>query len=263
MNKLMYLYEYELKRNIKAYLAVIALICVSLFLLILNNLNNYNYVIKEVFKNKSIENTIGFATFGNIIPSCAVVIFIIGLLICNLYSFIIWRKDFSGKNKSIYTLLMIPENRMKIYISKLLNIVSFTYMFIIAFVATLFVSYCLLSEKMSGDTISFGFAQDTIYKFGSIIPYNFIDFIVGYVLLLTATISFIFTLILLNKSIKKCSAILKLILFTVLIYFWIGIIVTTFFFSKNVILGTILYSSITIVVCFFISKNILNNKIEF
>lgn len=263
MNKLIYLYDFDFKRNIKIYLAVIIAICSGLFISMVNSLKDYNYVIEDILKNKSIENTVGLITFENIIPDSAIVIFIVGLAICILYSFIIWNRDFYGKNKSIYTLLMLPENRMKIYLGKLLNIISFTYMYIISFTATLFVGYKLLAGKMVGDVVSYGFVQDTIYKFGMMIPYNFTDFIVGYVLFLIATVSFVFNVILRTKSMKNSSGLSKFLFSMTLIFLWLIIVYTTFLFSQNVMLGTMIYSSLMIVLSLFSSRKILKDKIEF
>ena len=46
------------------------------------------------------------------------------VLMCLLYSLVIWYRDYFSKSKTIATLLMLPQNRFNIYIAKFITVVS-------------------------------------------------------------------------------------------------------------------------------------------
>ena len=46
------------------------------------------------------------------------------VLLCLLYSLVIWYRDYFSKSKTIATLLMLPQKRFNIYIAKLITVTS-------------------------------------------------------------------------------------------------------------------------------------------
>lgn len=264
MDKFMYLFDFEFKRNLKYYIGLVITMCTILTINLILNLKIYNKAIKEELDNQSIEeiyNKVGGFNFENLITEIATLIFIVGISLCLIYSFVIWARDFNGKSKSIYTLLTLPSDRMKIYFSKLLNILCLIYMYIISFVVTLFINYKILPNYMLGKVSKMGFVQDTSYALGRLLPYNFIDFIGVYVFLIIAIICTIFIFILIGKCSNKPDRIItKLILipiglFTLMVI--LGILL-----SGNTEISIIIYSIGYIAICISTSKILLNNKID-
>lgn len=273
MEKFMYLFDFEFKRNLKCYIGLVSSICIILFINLILNLRNYNFIMKEKIADKGIEelyNISGNFNFSNLITPSTCLIFTLGIVACLSYSLIIWMRDFKGKNKSIYTLLMIPSGRIKIYISKLLNILCLVYMYLMSFIMVLLISYKILPKFMEGKITTIGFVQDTSYILGMWLPYNFVDFIGLYVLLITAIISTIFTIILINKSSHKVTKIMPTLICIIVGLFFIPTILILIFLlilgvslSKSPFILVSIGSIVTIVGCFLISQNILNRKLDF
>ncbi|MBY2476749.1 hypothetical protein KWV16_07620 [Clostridioides difficile] len=270
MKDLMKLFEFELKRNIKNYVFIIIFCCSFVILNIVNNLNNYNYIIENAVKKEQLTkigdtietaNIIGFSSFRNIMSSTDLW-FIFGIIVCICYAFFIWYRDFDGKSKSIYTLIMIPKNRINIYISKLLNILFLVYSYTIIFTITLFIISKLLPNYMLGDIASYGFIQETIYKLKILLPYSFEILLVEYIFLLIGCVSVVFTSILINKSTYKLSTLISFMFLVLeILIFIISVVFIIPYEYSNIFIS--LYSSINIFVCSFISNKLLKQKIDF
>ena len=218
MSKLNNLFDLEFKRNRRNYFIVILTFCVLLFTKLLTNLTSYNYIVGKILKRAN-PNILGRLSFDNLITDGEVTLFIIGIAICFLYSIVIWARDFIGKNKSIYTLYMLPQNKTNIYLSKLLNILCFVYMYVMSFVATLFMSYIIITPMMEGDTKNFGFVQATVDKFFDILPYNFNSFVYNYVVISINIISLLFMIVLFWKYVNVSKLKHVLLCFLMFIYF--------------------------------------------
>jgi len=259
------MFDFEFKRNLKYYIGLIITMCSILTVNLILNLKNYNKIMKENLTNKSIQeiyNSVGSFNFGNLITDITTIIFNLGISLCLIYSFVIWARDFNGKSKSIYTLLTLPSDRMKIYFSKLLNILCLIYMYIISFVVTLFINYKILPKHMLGKVSEMGFVQDTSYALGKLLPYNFIDFIGIYVFLIISIICTIFTFILINKCSNKPNRVIIKLMFIPLCLFFTSMLFLGILLSGNVEISIIIYSIGYILICLFNSKDLLNNKID-
>ena len=266
MEKLMRLFDFEFKRNFKNYLVIVITMCIALMAHLIFNVRKFNKTIDELLKTKTMEEITDRSqalSFDNIINEFTIVIFVVGLGVCLLYSIYIWEREFLFKNKSISTLMMMPQGRGKVYISKLLNIVCLAYMYIMSFTMTLFIAYKILPKYMSGSLVSMGFVEDTIYKLGANIPYNFTDFIVGYIFLLSALISFLFTCTLRVKTIKNTIAkamigMLFIVSLPFLLFFGVMLVALD---NSNIIVMAV--STISVIVFYKLSTYMLNNKIDF
>lgn len=270
MKDLMKLFEFELKRNIKNYILIIICCCSFVILNIVKNLNDYNYIIENAVKDEQLTkvgNTIetinftGFSSFRNIMSSTEAW-FMFGIIACICYAFFIWYRDFDGKSKSIYTLIMLPKNRINIYTSKLLNILFLVYSYTIIFTIILFVLNKLLPNYMLGNIASYGFVQDTIYKLKMLLPYSFKILFVEYIFLLIGFVSVVFTSILINKSIYKLRTLISFMFLALeILVFIISVEFVIPYEYSNIFI--ILYSSINIFICNFISNKLLKQKIDF
>lgn len=142
LNNIIELYFFEFKRIKKLFLFLLLIfISINLFLfakciIIFLNISEIEYSsISELLKNiKQYSSSLDF----NIISDYSVIyladsgnVFKVFICILFLYSFIIWYKDFYLKEKTSYTLFLLPQNRMNIFYSKLLVVLNTIYTFLI------------------------------------------------------------------------------------------------------------------------------------
>ncbi|MCR1522111.1 hypothetical protein NQ894_17320 [Clostridioides difficile] len=270
MKDLIRLFEFELKRNIKNYIFIIICCCSFVILNIVKNLNDYNYIIENAVKSEQLTkignmietvNVTGFSSFRNIMGSTESW-FMFGIIACICYAFFIWYRDFNGRSKSIYTLIMLPKNRINIYISKLLNILFLVYSYTVVLTISLFIASKLLPRHMLGNVTNYGFVQETIYELKMLLPYSFEILFVEYIFLLIGFVSVVFTSILINKSIYKVSTLISFLFLVIEILVFIISIEFIIPYEYSDVF-TVLYSSINIFVCSLISNKLLKQKIDF
>ena len=104
MNKLMNLFDFEFKRNLKHYIIIILLTYLCLFINLTLNLRTHNERIKEALQTKTMEEItarVGSFNFSNLIIGNTSIVISIGFFICILYSIFIWQREFIFKNKTI------------------------------------------------------------------------------------------------------------------------------------------------------------------
>lgn len=268
MNKLINLFDFEFKRNLKHYITIIFLACVCLFINLTLNLKTHNEGIKEALQTKTMEEItarVGGFNFSNLIIGNTSIVIAIGFVICVLYSIFIWQKEFIFKNKSINTLMMMPQGRDIVYISKLMNMVCFIYIYIISIVITLFIAYKILPNFMIGNIENLSFVQSTMYKLSLFIPYTIIDFIIEYIFLLPSliTILFVFTL-----SYKYCTHKFSKVIVQIILVFSLPFVIfapLAFVLFMPLINNSIiiLISIVVIISGYILSKKILNNRLDY
>ncbi|MBH6948936.1 ABC transporter permease [Clostridioides difficile] len=191
MNKLLYLINLDLRKNNKFYIAYISffsLITLSLNLFEMYKLKNSKFII-----NLAIENFGGIFYGIGILSNLGFIqnILFFGMLGIFIYYVFTWKREFFSKNQSIYTLMMLPQNKFKICISKSITLITMIYGFLISQLATLFVCkyiFNFIFRKVS--VIKMSFAQDLYYATLRSIPVDFISFMVIYIFLLLIAISF-------------------------------------------------------------------------
>ncbi|WP_042273657.1 hypothetical protein [Faecalimicrobium dakarense] len=260
MGKILSLFDFEFKRNIRNYLIIILTFCVLLIGKLIMNLNSYNYIMDKIVRKIKVSelyvNSIGILNFDNLITNSEVILFLIGILACMLYSIIIWNKDFIGKNKSIYTLYMLPQNKVNIYISKFINIICLIYIYVISFVLTLFAAYNIMTPMMKGNVENFGFVRAIVDKFFIVLPYNFNSFIYNYVVVVTSIVSILFMIILFFKYIN-ISKIKHLILSILMVIYLLFIFYKIYLIYISSLQLNIYVCLITTILNIFISYKLL------
>lgn len=251
------LFNFEFKKNIKHYIHIVTIPCMICIINMIINLNNYNKGINKWNNIDILVKAIGKTSFENLISSNHKSIFILGIILCLIYSIYIWHKDFSGKNKTIYTLMTLPQSRMSVYISKFLNIICLVYMYVMAFASTLFISYYMFTPLMKGDVYNRGFIKETMYIFSEVIPYSLKNFTVVYVFGISAVISVIFTVYLLSRKLKNILNTLLLFPIIWIIYMKIELKVLDIGVSIGIDKYLIIASILIVIFCYLFSKKIL------
>ena len=99
-----------------------------------------------------------------------------------LYIFLIWYRDWTGKNTFIYRLLMLPTSRMNIYFSKLMAVMLLVFFLVSFQLLFLPIESKILEWFISGDYLLdstiIGLIQVSYLKY--IIPPSFTQFILYY-----------------------------------------------------------------------------------
>lgn len=161
MNKILTLYDIEFKRIYKLYFSMLfAFIAFNVCVVVAGLINVVFKVSARLGTNKSIKilqkassaRIIREDVMGDIFTIMCMA-FIVAIVICLLYAFVIWYRDFVGKSKTAYTLFMLPNNKFDMYIAKLITIVFLIYGVIIvqflSWIISAFVVTSLTSVTLS------------------------------------------------------------------------------------------------------------------
>lgn len=136
MKNYLKLLNFEFNRSAKlfAVLLVITLVIQVIGVIVLSNqyLNMANEKMYEEFMSKAdFLSNFGQMTFMSVVRS---VWFLGPIALCiagvGFYIFIIWYRDWFGKNTFIYRLLMLPTTRLNIFYAKISNILLLTFGFV-------------------------------------------------------------------------------------------------------------------------------------
>lgn len=136
--------------------------------------------------------------------------FIVAIVICLLYAFVIWYRDFVGKSKTAYTLFMLPNNKFDMYIAKLITIVFLIYGVIIAqflsWIISAFVVTSLTSVTLS--QIIYILQGRLSFSLLGFIQFDGISFIMINIIGIIISVIIIFTGIIIQKSFRKVGILL-------------------------------------------------------
>ncbi|MFQ5010070.1 ABC transporter permease [Clostridioides difficile] len=261
MNKLLYLINVDLRRSNKFYIAYI-----SFFSLITLSLNLFEI---NKFKNSKFIMNLAIEDFGGIFYGLGILsnlgfiqsILFFGILGLFIYYIFMWKREFFSNNQSIYTLMMLPQNKFKICISKSIALITMIYGFLISQTATLFIcKYIFNFIFRNMPIINMNFAKDLYYLNLKSIPIDFISFMAIYVFLLLIAISIVNCCILFIFSyINKFYVILITLLIIAGLYFsTIYINIITLFRKYYNLIGFQFNNLVTGLLSFLIIMFILN-----
>jgi len=208
MKNYLKLVDFELNRFIKIYIALIGVTIVSQFTGIFlqsrthvafvnQTLQEESLSIKQFFINYSPFTMVDIINSGwFFIP----IIFSVAALV--FYSFFIWYRDWFGQNTFIYRLLMLPTNRINLFLSKL----SAIFLMVLGLVATQLILLPVestLFNQLLPDYLRYNLSTQTIISSSNylivLFPDSFIQFLIHYGLGLLILI-ILFTIILFERS---------------------------------------------------------------
>lgn len=270
MRKIMTLVNIEINRIFKFLVGILGLYAVIQTIYTIITINNvkssliydakrYNLTLEQFLysNNFSSSNLLQFvqnnATVSGGIAVCILVV---------IYGFIIWYREWFGNNKVVYTLMMLPLNRMKIYISKFITIFLIIFSMLSTFTIVQAINYQLVMyiiPQCKNINISFmSYVYNNHYL--SFIPTNMLEFLV-YVSEIFVVIAIIFLFVHLEISYKLKGAVIGVILAIV----YVGILYLLFrspnILIKEKLLLITLYNVINICISGTISRFLLKNKI--
>ena len=268
MNNILNLYNIELKRIYKWLLALLGVLILGNILIVGNIINN---TIRQVSGQLRVDKSIsliklqqakiilGEYEISNMINLMNL---LLGLcvLVCLAYALIIWYRDVFGKNKTGYTLFMLPQNKMNVYIAKALTVITMIYITMLTQILLFIISFSLIKSLA-------GFSSEEMYiilnprikQLGLIQP-HFLDFIMINVLGVILAVVVIFTGIMIQKSFKIPGIILGVayIVGSVIIFFLLGNLAE---YTDQLLLYHGVYYIVLFLVSVGLSYVLLNKKV--
>ena len=209
MNRYIKLVNFEVNRFFKLYIGLLIIVAISQFVSLflvkskyMQAANDANYASSMKATERFISSS-GLLTFNQVANH---LLFIGPIVICialmMFYVFIIWYRDYFGKNTFIYRLFMLPTSRMTIYFSKattiLIMVLSLLAFQLILLPIEINVFQQIVPSELLGkmSTIDL-FMNSNIFTM--ILPSNFMDFIFRYLIGMGLVFT-LFTFILLERS---------------------------------------------------------------
>lgn len=273
MNNILNLYDIELKRIYKWYLALLSILLVGNIGTVARHIRNI--IIRVASDTKSKESLslmrlqqakkyLYETHIYNIYESTTLLLGL-AVLICLVYALIIWYRDFVGKNKTAYTLFMLPNNKFNVYIAKAITVVVM--IFGVMLMQMVFWAMDILILKIVTNVPMkeiFALANNmngAIRNLTLIQPY-LIDFIMINIIGVILAVLVIFTAVMIQKSfkIKTVGIVLGIIYVyaSIVIFSYIGSITP---FSDRNLIGHIIYFIGLFVVSVGLSYTLLNKKV--
>ncbi|TKH07421.1 hypothetical protein FC682_00775 [Peribacillus simplex] len=214
------LVNFEINRFSKIYLSLLLITLVSQFAGVIIVTKSLLKDARKVMSDERLSEAAYIATYNGIdFTHIANTLLFVGPIALSavaliFYIFLIWYRDWFGKNTFIYRLLMLPTSRLSIYLSKataiflmVLGLIALQ-IIILPMENALFnslVPEVLLNMEMSSSTIT-----KTIPILALVIPSTFTEFLLSYGIGLMA-MSILFTAIMFERSFRIKGIILGLI----------------------------------------------------
>jgi hypothetical protein len=211
MNRYWKLLGWEISRFGKLYAALLLVTLLSqfagVFLFANESMNNINGAMyKDSLSVADIVARSGKINFGNY--SNSNLWFMAPIALCAasllLYVFLIWYREWFGKNTFAYRLLMLPTSRMNVYLAKtsaiLLFVLGLVAFQLLTIPLQILVFNSIIPSELRDSVSIVGLVRGNPYL-GLLIPRHFIEFVLYYSVGLMGVIV-VFTAILLERSFR-------------------------------------------------------------
>ncbi|PGZ94233.1 hypothetical protein [Bacillus sp. AFS029533] len=209
MNRYLKLVNFEVNRFFKLYIGLLIVVAISQFVSLfvvkssyMSQANEANYAsslkaMEEFITSNGLLNFNHVANhplfIGPIVISVALMMF---------YVFIIWYRDYFGKNTFIYRLFMLPTSRMTIYFAKATTILIMVLSLLAFQLILLPIEINVFQQIVPGELLGKMNTVELVMGpniFQMILPSNFVDFIFRYLIGMGLVFT-LFTFILLERS---------------------------------------------------------------
>ena len=182
-------------------------------------------------------------------------------MFCLIYCIVIWYRDFVGKNKTAYTLFMLPNNKFSIYISKAMTIVVMIYGVIMTQILSWIIDANIIKMLCNIDMYQIKYAVLNSARPRHLIQPYLLDFIMIDVVGVILAVLVIFTAVMIQRSFKIKGMVLGIIytLASMLIYWFI--IRYAHYSDKILVLHSIYYIAL-FTISTTLSYYLINKKIH-
>lgn len=273
MNKFISLLSFEMNRFMKFLLPTFVIVAAIQLFQIFTTITNYNDELDRIIS--SGESLVHFSPFTvtNITGTGMYELSIMGIvLVFMVYSFFTWYREWMGKNTFIYRLLMLPMNRMNIFVTKSLvfligGLLAFVFQFAMYGVALLIAEQMIPAEHYMTFNIHNAQPLFNIIQ-GPLFPTSGFEFIAVYSFAFGALIS-LFTAIVIERTFRLKGLVVGAIYF--IGYFILFGLISSMAYSSQFPIAikpsqsemlTLAYQFFMIVLGHLISWPLLKNKIK-
>ncbi|MGL5752326.1 MAG: hypothetical protein ACRCXT_17455, partial [Paraclostridium sp.] len=238
MNKIWTLYNMEFKRIYKLYLFILGAMGIGNILGVGLSLYNTERSVDDLHigfsldllkSNQGINNIYTFSVVDIYLYGC--IALGIAVLLCLVYALGIWYRDYFSRNKTIYTLLSLPQSKFNIYIAKFMMIVSMIYGAIAFQFLMWFIDLSLVKDIVGIQAPSFtNVFTNMIQRVNHITvvsPY-IMEYLMVNIIGVIVTVLVIFTAVLIERSFKKVGGVIGIIYICiyVVVFFILSFIAT-------------------------------------
>jgi hypothetical protein len=279
VNRYLKLVNFEVNRFFKLYIGLLIIVAISQFVSLFAVKSSYMKLANDANYASSMKATKEFiASYGllnfNHVANHPLFIgpIVISIALMMFYIFIIWYRDYFGKNTFIYRLFMLPTSRMTIYFAKattiLIMVLSLLAFQLILLPIEINVFQQIIPSELLGkmNTVDLVMGPNI---FQMILPSNFVDFIFRYLIGIGLVFT-LFTFILLERSFRW-----KGILFGILYAMAIVVLILIPEFIQSYVIGNdfsfypseVIYMEIGLFIIIItssilFSKYLLKNKVS-
>lgn len=269
-NKFIYLLNNEVSKSVKIFIAFLILFLlghIGLFTWVIISINGH---IKEyISTGKTLESYVaqnGKCSFSMILDNVGKQIFMVicfGILVIFLYAIIIWIREWFGNNKTVYTLMSLPVSRHSIILSKLICILIMGSTFISTHIMALFIDNFILNTFMASGVIQ---KEDVLTSFFhnsicEIFPNNLPMFIFMFSIIMCAVL-IIFNCVMLERSFRWKGIVLGIINIIVTVFLYVKVPSMANLFIKETVIYYSLLSIVLILLNYYATSYLLENKVH-
>lgn len=274
MNNILTLYDMEFKRVYKIYFALIGILFASnigvtlfsIYSVSAGSLDEHGNIINmSILRSSEGMKYINSYVISEL-ASITEFIMAFAVLLCLLYSLVIWYRDYFSKSKTIATLLMLPQKRFNIYISKLITVIMMIFgimsiQFLFWFIDLVIVKV-ILNVNVDGFINVFKTILGSQNRISNLIFAQPIDFIMINTLGVILAVTVIFTGVMIERSYRKIGPVLGSIYIVACIMIYIATI-TNYGNYTDVLLKThLLYYIVVFLISTVISLSLLNKRVS-
>ncbi|MEH7450995.1 hypothetical protein [Gottfriedia acidiceleris] len=211
MNRYLKLVNFEVNRFFKLYIGLLIIVAISQFVSLFVVKSSYMKLANDANYASSMKATEEFITsYGSLsfnhVANHALFIgpIVISIALMMFYIFIIWYRDYFGKNTFIYRLFMLPTSRMTIYFAKATTILIMVLSLLAFQLILLPIEINVFQQIVPSELLGKMNTVDLVMGpniFQMILPSNFVDFIFRYLIGMGLVFT-LFTFILLERSFR-------------------------------------------------------------
>lgn len=274
VNNILTLYDMEFKRIYKIYFALIGILFASnigvtlfsIYSVSAGRLDEHGNIINmSILRSSEGMKYINSYVISEL-ASITKFIMAFAVLLCLLYSLVIWYRDYFSKSKTIATLLMLPQKRFNIYISKLITVIMMIFgvmsiQFLFWFIDLVIVKV-ILNVNVDGFINVFKTILGSQNRISNLIFAQPIDFIMINTLGVILAVTVIFTGVMIERSYRKIGPVLGSIYIVACIMIYVATI-TNYGNYTDVLLKThLLYYIVVFLISTVISLSLLNKRVS-
>ncbi|OIN66927.1 hypothetical protein BLD48_08200 [Exiguobacterium sp. KRL4] len=213
MKQYLMLTNEELKRSWKMIVAVILAMASIEILTVVGRVIYQERQVRNYMSDAKVTESEALRSFGKLsfeqASSYFSYVIMIGIVLVILYAIQIWYRDWFGESKYIYRLLLLPGGRAKIFFAKWTSLALVIISFIGLQWAVIQLSYAIFNWLIKNNYRASSFDISMTLK--QLYTMNVVDVLILLILSLFV-VSFLFMLVLLERSYRKAKGLLFIVL---------------------------------------------------